>query len=151
MEADGSWADITGTGSCGADQHACGGGIEALGTVRGRLGIDAGSFGGPFGPVLLYATGGLAVGDVHGWDSLHGGSGSSVLAGWTVGAGVEVMFAKNWSAKLEYLHVDLGDHNIFSAVPPYPEYVTTKANIVRAGINYHFDLAPPPAPLVSKY
>lgn len=145
LEGDGFWADISGSGICGStDPHACGGSIEALGTVRGRLGYDAGSFPGPLGPALFYVTGGLAVGNVHAWDSLYGGSGGSVLSGWTVGAGAEVMFAKNWSAKIEYLHVDLGDHGIFSAIPNYPEYVATTANIVRVGINYHFDFAPPP-------
>ncbi|UFS78620.1 outer membrane beta-barrel protein [Tardiphaga sp. 37S4] len=33
---------------------------------------------------------------------------SKVLSGWTVGAGVEYMFAPNWSLKGEYICADYG-------------------------------------------
>jgi outer membrane immunogenic protein len=153
LEGDGSWADISGSGTCGFDgasPHQCGGGIRALGTVRGRLGYDLGPVLGPFGDVLIFATGGLAVAEVHAWDSLFGTSGSSAIAGWTVGGGFEAMFAKNWSVKLEYLYVDLGDHGIFTAIAPNVEHVSTHAEIVRVGVNYHFDIAPPAA-VIAKY
>jgi len=39
-------------------------------------------------------------------------SDSVTRVGWTVGAGVETAFANNWSAKLEYLYVDLGTRSI---------------------------------------
>ena len=29
--------------------------------------------------------------------------------GWTAGGGVEFLFTSNWSAKFEYLYIDLGD------------------------------------------
>ncbi|MGA3302423.1 MAG: outer membrane beta-barrel protein [Methylovirgula sp.] len=154
FEGDGSWADISGAGTCSFGTplaHACGGRIGALGTARGRLGIatDPG-FG--LGSLLIYLTGGLAVGDVHAWDAFFGTSGSDVQVGWTIGGGGELMVAPQWSVKLEYLHVNLGTEGFFSAAPPSPEHVTTSADILRAGVNYHFDLpAPPPAPLVSKY
>ena len=41
IEGDGSWSSISGSGTCGyysAAPHGCGGGIDALGTVRGRIG-----------------------------------------------------------------------------------------------------------------
>src|ERR1700687_4695540 len=104
LEGDGSWADISGSGTCGAPAlpHACGGSVRALGTVRARLGYDLGNVSPWGGGVLAYATGGLAVGDVHAWDSLFGTSGDKTGAGWTVGAGLAATLAPNWSVKLEY-------------------------------------------------
>lgn len=156
FEGDGSWADISGSGLCSFGTprvHACGGKIDALGTARARLGVltDPVPVLG-IGGILIYLTGGLAVGDVHAWDAFFGTSGSDVQAGWTIGGGGEIMIAPQWSIKLEYLHVELGTEGIFSAVPPQPEHVSTSAEILRAGVNYHFNPPPPPpAPLVSKY
>jgi outer membrane immunogenic protein len=152
LEGDGSWADITGSGTCGPPAHGCGGSIRALGTIRARLGYDIGRVSPWGGDVLAYVTGGWAVGDVHAWDSLFGNSGDKTASGWTVGAGLEAMFAPNWSVKLEYLHVDLGNPAVFTAIPPFPEHVSTTAEIVRIGINYHFGWTPPaePPPVVTK-
>jgi outer membrane immunogenic protein len=52
--------------------------------------------------------------------------------------GVETAFAPRWSAKLEYLHVDLGSSILFNIVPGVPETVSARADIIRAGINYKF-------------
>jgi len=57
--------------------------------------------------------------------------------GWTVGAGLEYAFLGNWSAKIEYLYVDLGNFNTpFTA--PLQNSVGFKENVVRAGLNYKF-------------
>ena len=61
-----------------------------------------------------------------------------LVAGWTVGGGVEVGITQNWSAKLEYLYVDLGSHQMFNVTPTLPETVSFTANIIRGGINYRF-------------
>ena len=55
-------------------------------------------------------------------------------AGWTLGAGAEFGFAPNWSAKIEYLYVDLANSNfvITGASNGY------RFGIVRAGVNYRF-------------
>lgn len=153
LEGDGSWADIKGsTGGVGA---VCGGGggtcstsLDALGTVRGRLGYA-------FGNVLPYVTGGLAVGDLHGSESGGAGtafgSGDSTVAGYTVGGGIEWMVAPHWSVKAEYLYADLGNHGVFtdSLRPPLVAVATSatenekfNANIFRVGVNYHFGGAP---------
>ncbi|MDE2115297.1 MAG: porin family protein [Hyphomicrobiales bacterium] len=81
-----------------------------LATLRGRLGFTT-------GPVLLYATGGLALANVGYSDfgyfpflpSTNSASASGVRAGWTVGGGAEWMIAPRWSIKAEYLYVDLGN------------------------------------------
>src|SRR5262249_15367643 len=87
--------------------------LEWFGTFRGRLGVT----GTP--SVLLYATAGAAYGTVKTDIGLAGftpagvpvafsGSSRDTRFGWTVGAGIEAMFAANWSAKVEYLYMDLG-------------------------------------------
>ncbi len=144
LEGDYSWSDIKGQSSiCGfGSPHPCGTKLDSLGTFRGRIGHTVGAM----GNWLLYGTGGLAVGDVHGWDALFPSSGSAVWTGWTAGAGVETSFAPHWTAKLEYLYVDLGKHHLFDVVPGVPETVSFKANIVRVGVNYAFG-----GPVVAKY
>jgi len=124
-----------------------------LGTARVRLGYAADRF-------LVFATGGAAVGSVQtgltgaGFASLAPAFGTfqnSTIAGWTVGAGAEFAFAQNWSAKVEYLFVNLGnatcnvpancgiDAISFSgAVTPANNAVKFTANLVRFGINYKF-------------
>jgi outer membrane immunogenic protein len=154
LEGDGSWADISGSGTCGAPSlpHGCGGSVRALGTIRARLGYDFGNASPWGGGLLAYATGGWAIGDVHAWDSLFGNSGDTTASGWTVGAGLEAKFAQNWSVKLEYLHVDLGDPAVFTAIPPNPEHVSTRFDVVRVGISYYFNGPPPPPspPIITK-
>ena len=84
--------------------------MEWFGTLRGRVGMTATpSF-------LLYATGGLAVGQVRSASAVsftttpdtYTGSTDDTRFGWTVGGGGEWMIAPKWSIKAEYLYVDLG-------------------------------------------
>jgi outer membrane immunogenic protein len=128
--------------------------ISALGTARARLGFLAGP------SWLLYATGGAAFGHVSSTTNVSFTStADAYLAtatvnrlGWTAGAGTEWMFASGWSAKAEYLFVDLGNFSyldacvtaVCAAFAPPPAYRTTlnlRENIVRVGINYHFGAA----------
>ena len=41
-----------------------------------------------------------------------------------------------WTARTEYLYVDLGNAN--ANAPVSPDNVSLKENIVRAGVNYRF-------------
>jgi outer membrane immunogenic protein len=137
LEGDYSWTDISGSSNgCGAAfiSHTCSTELDSLGTFRGRVGYTLGSQ----GTWLVYATGGLAVGDLEASDSLFNASGSEFRAGWTVGAGVETAFWRNWSAKAEYLYVDLGKAVLFNIGPGVPETVSFTANIFRVGVNYKF-------------
>ncbi|GMO94125.1 porin family protein [Bradyrhizobium sp. TM239] len=96
-----------------------------FGTLRGRAGYA-------FSNILFYGTAGLAFGELRaqtfGWTESH------TTAGWTIGAGAEVGFAPNWSAKLEYLYIDLSSSQ-FAITGVSNGY---SASVVRAGVNYHF-------------
>jgi outer membrane immunogenic protein len=135
--------------------------IDWFGTVRGRVGFLATP------QLLLYGTGGLAYGQTKSsfttTDLTNGcvanvslcanGSSSSVRAGWTAGAGAEAMLGSNWSAKLEYLYVDLGRNSLSVPASTVPAIVfNTSAQFheqtVRAGLNYHFNWT---GPVVAKY
>jgi outer membrane immunogenic protein len=97
-----------------------------FGTLRGRAGIA-------FGNVLAFGTAGLAYGEVTA-TSAGNLSEPHTGIGWTGGAGLEVGFAPRWSAKVEYLYVDLASHN-------YSLTGTSSglaANLLRLGVNYHF-------------
>ena len=59
-------------------------------------------------------------------------------AGWTVGAGLEFSFSPSWSAKAEYLYVNLGKFNCGLNCGAPTDNVSFTANIVRGGINYRF-------------
>lgn len=145
LEGDGSWADIKGSTSGGGGCFGldCSAKLEALGTVRGRLGLAFNNF-------LPYVTGGLAVGDLHGSENggvIPGGSGSDTVVGWTAGGGLEYMIMPNWSIKAEYLFVDLGNQTIFNdtigavSVAEKEKFTT---NIFRGGLNYHFNFGGEP-------
>ncbi len=96
-----------------------------FGTLRGRLGYAMNN-------ILVYATGGLAYGGVNG--EAAGLSEDKTQLGWTLGAGMEVGFTPNWSAKVEYLYMDLGNrHYSITGVDN-----GLQSSILRLGVNYHF-------------
>jgi outer membrane immunogenic protein len=121
--------------------------LSWFGTARGRVGITVAP------ALLLYATGGFAYGQVEtsantqfndGADNFAA-SVSKTRVGWTAGAGGEWMFAPGWSAKFEYLYIDLGKSSAVASDTPVPDPPfqvgyrwRTQENIVRAGVNYHF-------------
>jgi outer membrane immunogenic protein len=97
-----------------------------FGTVRGRAGVAINN-------VLLFGTGGLAYGELTG-TTFGNPSESHTSLGWVAGLGGEVSFAQNWSAKAEWLYLDLGDRH-FSVTAANNGLA---ANLVRLGLNYHF-------------
>lgn len=151
LAGDFSGGDISGSSNvCGAltpNPHACGTGLDWLGTLRGELGYAVG----PRGNWLPYVTGGLAVGNVHAWDALTPASGTATRAGWTAGVGLAVMVVPKWVVKLEYLHVDLGSADIFNIVPGVPETVSFRSDLFRLGVSYQFGQPPAsPGPRIYK-
>ena len=142
VEGDGGWADANGFGTYTAASFCAGGCLTSdtwLATVRGRAGYA-------LDRILVYGTGGAAFGDVRANFSNDPVS-SNTEAGWTVGAGVEVGLATNWTAKAEYLFVDLGNGSCAGdcaiqhshAMPTIPDIaVKFNESLVRAGLNYKF-------------
>jgi outer membrane immunogenic protein len=143
--------------------------LDYLGTVRGRVGyLITPSF-------LVYGTGGLAYGGVKASTAITqsnndcsftpvsciqpataaGGAVSQTLAGWTAGAGLEWMFIRQWSAKVEYLHYDLGSVTFANgllvtgsgtfpaaggpAIVNSSSSTQFRGDIVRAGVNFHWN------------
>jgi len=141
LEGDWSWADISDSVACppGAVGVTCETKNTWLATFRGRLGYA-------FDRWLPYITAGGAYGNVEATTTV--GTTATTVSnsqfGWTVGAGLEYAFAGSWSAKLEYLYVDLGSFNAGTA--PITNNVTLTENIVRAGLNYRFA-----GPIFSRY
>lgn len=124
VEGDISWTNFDGGGFCtGA---VCSINNDWLGTARVRLGYNGGRF-------MPYITGGAAFGNIDA--SVAGASDNSTKLGWTIGGGVEAAIAGPWTAKLEYLYVDLGRGDSIGATGTHADF---KTNIVRAGLNYKF-------------
>jgi outer membrane immunogenic protein len=87
---------------------------------------------------MPFVTGGLAVGDIRATAPGFAGA-SQTNAGWTVGGGLEFALSNNWTAKAEYLHVDLGNMNCgFSCGAPAGNNVSVREDVVRGGLNYRF-------------
>ncbi len=97
-----------------------------FGTIRGRIGYTFDN------NILFYGTGGLAFGELRG--ETFGLSESHSNAGWTAGVGAEFGFAPGWTAKVEYLYVNLSSTNFTITGVPNGYHFGT----LRAGINYHF-------------
>jgi outer membrane immunogenic protein len=81
---------------------------------------------------------------------------SATNTGWTAGAGVEVEIKGDWTAKLEYLYMDLtglGTQGFqLTSGNPSPINLITNShhftdNILRVGVNYRFS----GGPVVAKY
>ncbi len=130
VEGDIDWADINGTTNT-ACPFGCKTSDHWLSTARARLGYAADRF-------MPFVTGGAAFGDIRA--STPGFAGANQTnAGWTVGAGLEFAIAGNWTAKAEYLYVDLGKFNCgISCGAAATDNVSFTTNIVRAGVNYRF-------------
>lgn len=165
IETDFDWADIKDArfvdlppvGPCcrtSASQN-----IDFFGTVRGRAGFLASN------QLLLFVTGGLAYAEVKTNANINEffnqpvigrqfiASSDEIRYGWTVGAGAEWKFTRNWSVKGEYLYYHLGGHTItgFQTNPVLAtQFATynfaTRGSIARAGLNYQFG-----GPVVAKY
>jgi outer membrane immunogenic protein len=130
VEGDVDWSGVSGTTSA-LCPPGCATRNDWLGTVRGRLGYS-------FDRFLPYVTGGLAAGDIKATTPGFAGASQTDL-GWAIGAGVEAAIVGNWSAKAEYLHVDLGSFNCgLSCGLVAPDNVSFSANLLRGGVNYKF-------------
>jgi iron complex outermembrane recepter protein len=145
VETDGDWADASGFGTftTTSTTSLCAGGCLTkntwLATTRGRAGYA-------FDRFLVYGTGGAASGNIQANFSNDPVT-TSTRTGWAAGGGVEYALGRNWSAKAEYLFVDLGNGSCMTGCAienpngsPLIPNVAVKFNesIVRAGLNYKF-------------
>ena len=124
---DGSWMEGTSSSAvCGVCETK----NTWLSTVRARAGYAADR-------VLFYGTAGGAFGNIE--EGVKGAASStfasSTKAGWAAGAGVEVAFADNWTARIEYLFVDLQKATFSTGLAPS---VTFDASMVRLGVDFKF-------------
>ena len=142
LESDFSWSGIkdtfndNGTGLFCPGAVTCVTNLKWLGTDRVRLGYAWDRW-------LVYATGGLAYGQVEATccSFIVGFTTDETKWRWgyTIGGGIEMMLTPNWSAKAEYLYVNLGDKTNYRIVRSGDgESVLVRSSIVRLGLNYHF-------------
>ncbi|MBX9930328.1 MAG: porin family protein [Methylobacterium sp.] len=131
------------------------GGLDYLGTVRGRVGYA-------FDRFMIYGTGGFAYGGVNnrvtfaipgGTTPFFEGRQNDMQTGYAYGGGIEYALATDSflnvfkssavTMKVEYLHYELGGDRI--AIPGvnggpgnYSARVRNEGDLVRAGLNYKF-------------
>jgi outer membrane immunogenic protein len=130
IEGDIDWSSLTGTTTNPGCPAGCTTSNSWLSTVRGRVGYAAGRF-------MPYITGGGAFGNINAsTPGLAGGSATN--AGWTIGAGLEFAIAGHWTAKAEYLYVDLGRFNCGAGCGAPFDNVSFNENIIRGGVNFRF-------------
>jgi outer membrane immunogenic protein len=138
--------------------------IQGIGTVRARLGYT-------FDRMMIYGTGGIAIGDTKssiGVDCRVAGCGDSGTrialsqdttfhkTGWVAGAGAEWMVNPSWIVRAEYQHIDLGNVASGFNLPTSACFAggpcgvswshDLRYDIVRAGISYKFG-----SPMLAKY
>jgi outer membrane immunogenic protein len=141
IEGDLDWANVKGNGIStptilGVPQPITlniASNISAIGTARIRAGVAMNNW-------LFYATGGAAfVNSSANGTSIAGVpcgtlgvlpncSASAWRPGLAAGLGAEWGFSQNWSAKLEYLYIDVVGSG----------FNTDHLNTIRAGVNYRF-------------
>jgi outer membrane immunogenic protein len=100
---------------------------------------------------MLYVKGGVAFRDDNGLGVTAGFAPAATdqeSTGWTIGGGLEYMFAPAWSAKVEYQYYDFGTTNVLTngglGALSYKDDIHT----VKVGVNYHFNWG---GPVVAKY
>jgi opacity protein-like surface antigen len=116
-----------------------------LATLRGRIGWA------PNDQYMIYASGGLALGDVKTQSDLvfsngltFTGAREDIRTGWAAGVGVEYALTPTTSVTLDYLHFDLGYvtavglPNVSASFEAHTS-AALRGDIVRAGFNYRFD------------
>jgi outer membrane immunogenic protein len=147
-EIDAQWTGLRSSFPSGCDTATCFASdavrIKSLLTGRGRFGVA-------FDWIMPYVTAGAALASVSddlvltkagvtgAFDS-HTGS----RLGWTAGAGVDLALTSNWSARLEYLYVNVDGIQTTARIPNVLGLGSTAMgiqvheSILRVGVNYRF-------------
>jgi outer membrane immunogenic protein len=136
IETDADWMGVKGStaglgGVCALDGGGqCQTQQSWVGTTRARVGYA-------FDRWLPYVTGGVAYGNIQAVQPT--GTTTNTNVGWTAGGGLEYGIDRKWSAKLEYLHVDLGTATFMGAASGTSTLAVPVTNdLVRVGVNYHW-------------
>jgi outer membrane immunogenic protein len=136
IEADGGWANFgdSATATFGAATFSASSEAQATTTVRGRLGAAVDR-------TLFYVTGGAAwvrneitLGVAVPGLGVASASDRQTHFGYAVGGGIEHAILPNWSAKVEYLYLGLGNKTYFGAFNSGDIDVHT----IKFGLNYRF-------------
>jgi outer membrane immunogenic protein len=98
-----------------------------FGSLRARAGFAMNN-------MLFYGTVGLAYGSLKMQSTFSPVSESHISAGWAAGAGAEVALAPHWSARAEYLYVDLGNSSFVLDSNNHG----IQSSLLRLGVNYRF-------------
>lgn len=135
LETDASFMDLKESGLTSPGSYPISTKLDALGTARARFGYVMDS-------ALIYATCGAAYGHEESSYIVPGvetRTSKENHFGWTAGGGIEWMFAPQWSAKVEYLHIDLGknEYDLPSVVGNPKQVSEITVDTVKLGINYH--------------
>lgn len=148
IEFSGSWADITGSHNAllvPADIYHSD--VNSILMLTGRVGMT-------FDRMLLYVTGGGAwVRDEFRYTDTSALGTSTVKqnrGGWTIGAGLEVGLAPNWSIAVQYNFIDLGDKDVHfaGAGGTFTDRVDQELHLATVRLNYRFGGA---GPVVARY
>lgn len=160
LEADWDWANFNQSAPCPNPTFSCQVGMTDLGTARARLGWA-------WDRMLIYTTGGAAWSRV----TIEGTNPAGVALlpctpppttlsvgcsttqerlGYAAGIGLEWAFWNNLSAKVEYLHFDLGAGH-FNIDNPQLYFVHAEevGNLFKLGLNYRFNWLP--GPIATRY
>jgi outer membrane immunogenic protein len=151
IEGQGNWADFSGSNVTPVGGNPFGGAtdrtrIDAFGLITGQIGYA-------WNNVLVYVKGGAAVVsdkfDITAAGALVASSGNEARWGETIGAGLEVGFAPNWSVGIEYNHIFLDDRNVtlsLAGAPVSTDRIHQDVDIGLVRLNYRFG-----GPVIAKY
>jgi outer membrane immunogenic protein len=143
IQGDWAWTNADGGSNCSQFglSIGCDTEVEWLASVTARLGYT-------WDRSLLYVKGGAA------WEKDNYSASVSApfslvatadhtRSGWTIGAGWEYAFQRNWTAFVEYNYYDFGDKTVdfttSSGAFSIPVRVDETKHVVKVGINYLFN------------
>jgi outer membrane immunogenic protein len=148
VEAQYSWLNSNTTGVTFPGGGTITSSNNQIGSVTGRAGYT-------WGPGLIYAKGGYAWRDNPNLGVNVAGAPVAFTTdgthkdGWTVGAGLEYMFAPNWSAKAEYQYYNFGNTTFTGGPAPLVgSRFKDDEHTVKLGVNYRFGWG---GPVANKY
>jgi outer membrane immunogenic protein len=152
LEGQGNWADFSGSNATPIGGNPFGGltdrsRIDSFGLITGQIGYA-------WNNVLVYVKGGAAVvNDKYDALIIPGGgvfaSSDETRWGGTVGAGLEIGFAQNWSVGAEYNHIFLDSHDVTltsAGVVAGTERIRQDVDMGLVRLNYRFG-----GPVIAKY